>query len=548
MTPTVRALAGVGVLWLALVAVALATRPLLPVDETRYLTAAWEMWLRGDLLVPTVNFEPYTRKPPLLFWLIQAGWSVVGVSELWGRIVSPLFGLVSLGLVAWLARRLWPREREAAALAPAVLLGSAIFLAFGTLTMFDTMLTAWILVAFAGLLDAWRRGGVRGWLLFGVAGGLGILTKGPVVLVHVLPVALLAPLWVGAARPRRWRDWYGGIALGVAVSAAIGLAWAIPAAMAGGEAYANEILLRQTLGRLTGIKTEGQIWKTHSAPVWWYLPLLPLVLAPWIWWPPAWRAFGRLRRELADPGVRFCLVWVVGTFVLLSLVRGKQVHYLLPLIAGAALLTARALAGARLAAGRRDLVLPTLALAGAGAVLIALPALYPWASEAFPEIGLPGFLAEIVRRLTPAGGLLLMAAAATLILVGPATATRQVAALTLASGFAFAVIHLEAAGTIWPRFDLGDLAAFIAEEERAGRTPAWANRYDGQVHFLGRLTGPIEAIPPDSFYDWAKRNPGRGMVQFIYGDLGPGEAFVFAYPYLGGWAAVHRPPVPAETP
>ncbi|VAW80265.1 Polymyxin resistance protein ArnT, undecaprenyl phosphate-alpha-L-Ara4N transferase; Melittin resistance protein PqaB, partial [hydrothermal vent metagenome] len=34
-------------------------RPLLPVDETRYLSVAWEMWWRGDFLVPYLNGEAY---------------------------------------------------------------------------------------------------------------------------------------------------------------------------------------------------------------------------------------------------------------------------------------------------------------------------------------------------------------------------------------------------------------------------------------------------------------------------------------------------------
>ncbi|MBI2235329.1 MAG: glycosyltransferase family 39 protein, partial [Micavibrio aeruginosavorus] len=46
-------------------------RPLLPIDETRYVTVAWEMFLRHDPLAPlTVNGTPYHHKPPLLFWLI----------------------------------------------------------------------------------------------------------------------------------------------------------------------------------------------------------------------------------------------------------------------------------------------------------------------------------------------------------------------------------------------------------------------------------------------------------------------------------------------
>jgi 4-amino-4-deoxy-L-arabinose transferase-like glycosyltransferase len=71
-------------LWAITVAVGLAIRPPLPVDETRYLAVAWEMWQRGDFLVPYINGIPYHHKPPLLFWMMQAGWTIVGVSEAWG--------------------------------------------------------------------------------------------------------------------------------------------------------------------------------------------------------------------------------------------------------------------------------------------------------------------------------------------------------------------------------------------------------------------------------------------------------------------------------
>ena len=50
-------------LWAVLVAVALFFRPILPVDETRYVGVAWEMWLRDDFLVPHLNGDPYSHKP-----------------------------------------------------------------------------------------------------------------------------------------------------------------------------------------------------------------------------------------------------------------------------------------------------------------------------------------------------------------------------------------------------------------------------------------------------------------------------------------------------
>ncbi|MHB8982765.1 ArnT family glycosyltransferase, partial [Thiobacillus sp.] len=93
-----------------LAAVALMTRPLTPVDETRYVSAAWEMWLRGDFLVPFKNGEPYSHKPPLMFWMIHAGWAAFGVNDWWPRLVVPLFSAATLLLSYRLARRLWPNR------------------------------------------------------------------------------------------------------------------------------------------------------------------------------------------------------------------------------------------------------------------------------------------------------------------------------------------------------------------------------------------------------------------------------------------------------
>ena len=101
-----------GMLWLVVVVTALFTRPLLPVDETRYASVAWEMWARGDFLVPYLNGEPYSHKPPLFFWLIHAGWWLFGVSEWVLRAVSPLLAIGTLLAATHLSRRLWPEDSE----------------------------------------------------------------------------------------------------------------------------------------------------------------------------------------------------------------------------------------------------------------------------------------------------------------------------------------------------------------------------------------------------------------------------------------------------
>jgi 4-amino-4-deoxy-L-arabinose transferase-like glycosyltransferase len=172
---------------------------------------------------------------------------------------------------------------------PWLLLGGLLWPGFYTMVQFDLLLAGAVLLALIGLVRAWQ-GAARGWWWMGLGIGLGVLAKGPVVLLHVLPVALLAPWWARERRPPSWPRWYGGLLLALALGAAIGLAWAWPAALAGGEAYRQAIFFGQHAGRM-GAEAP------HAEPWWLYLALLPVMLAPWSLWPRVWQGLG-------DPGAR----------------------------------------------------------------------------------------------------------------------------------------------------------------------------------------------------------------------------------------------------
>ncbi len=49
--------------------VAQCLRSAIHLDEARYLTVSWEMYLGGDYIIPHLNGEIYTHKPPLFFWV-----------------------------------------------------------------------------------------------------------------------------------------------------------------------------------------------------------------------------------------------------------------------------------------------------------------------------------------------------------------------------------------------------------------------------------------------------------------------------------------------
>jgi 4-amino-4-deoxy-L-arabinose transferase-like glycosyltransferase len=481
-------------LWATAFLLSLTFRPLFPVDETRYVSVAWEMWARGDFLVPHLNGELYGHKPPLLFWLMQAGWWVFGVNEWWPRLVPALFALGNLALCTILARRLWPDHPIVGPLGALMLASSVLYFVFTGLVMFDLLVAFFALAGVIGVLMAAQEGGSRGWLLVGASIGLGILAKGPVILLHVLPVALLAPLWQQAKTMRGWGRWYAALLGALVLGSGIALAWALAAAHAGGEAYAHEIFWSQTADRVVDSFAHRRSW-------WWYLPVIPLTLLPWSLWPPMLRVMPKMRVAARDAGVRFVLAWVVPPLVIMSLISGKQPHYLLPIFAGVTLLGAYLLTINESIENSRDARMPGLILCVAGIALITAHYLVFADSNIHTLAGLP---------LWP--GISLVAAGVIVLLLfqrRPRHGPRGVAAAMAA---VFVVSYVGVLRHIALDYDMAPFARHLASLEKTGVPVAHVGKYYGEFQFLGRLKRPLPRIEPEEVETWFDRHPQGRVV------------------------------------
>lgn len=498
--------------------------PLLPIDETRYASVAWEMWTGADPLLPMLNGEPYNHKPPLLFWLIHLGWAIFGVNEWWLRLMPALFALGSIFLTHRLARQLWPGRATAAVLAPAILLAMGLWLAFMPLLMFDIALSCWILLAVVGLLDARRNGGRRGWLLFSVATLLGLLTKGPVVLLHVVVPGLLVPFFVPTARSvMRRSDWYAALAASLGLAVAGALLWAIPAAIHGGAEYARGLFWDQTRGRVIDAFA-------HRAAWWWYLPFVPAALFPWVWWPPLWRAMRCRIRNGFDPSLRFCALWVAAVFLVFSVISGKRLHYLIPLLPVLALLAARGLDGSagRGIAGVRQWPV-SVCLAALAIVFAVAPALQV-------HYGWPVWVSRLPVSISMT---LLLAAVLLLLPLRPLAPEKRVLQIACISVVLFSVIKVEVVGEARPYYELRQISAYLARSERQRIPIGHLGAYHGQYHFLGRLHRPFETIPEGKVAEWVAHHDAGLIVSY------PKQAPVQGlhrpralYPYRGRWVAI----------
>jgi len=508
------------VLWLVLIIVAVATRPLLPLIETRSLAVAWEMWRAGEFLVPQLNGEPYSHKPPLLLWLIHLGWWLLGVNEWWPRVVAPLAALGTVALTYRLGRRLWPEHAKAAALPPWILAGGWLWAVMGTMTMYDVLVAFCAVLAISGLWSA-SHGRVLGWLWFGLGIGLGVLAKGPVILVFTLPALVLTPWWCAARPAGGWRRWSFGALGGVALGAGLGLAWALPAADAGGEAYGAALLWGQTSGRIVSSFA-------HERPFWWYVVLSPLLLSPWLAWPSLWRATRGGKALGRDPGLRLALGWLVAGVVILSLVSGKQPHYLIPLLPAFALVVARRIAG-QATTSRWPQIVPGSIAVGLGIVLVG--------AILGPDVGIgtPDWMGEI-----PAYVPLLLAGLGIAVLVARARPAVVARVLAVQAAAVVIVIHLFVMPVAAPLYDVRSAAMLMHEWQAAGEPLAFIKTYHGQFHFIGRLEHPIEEIGTDQADEWVLANPTGRVIALHRPDAlpEPGVAPVYLGPFRGKVLAI----------
>lgn len=331
-------------------------RELLVGDETKYSQVVREM-RAGSVIVPTLEGEPFTHKPPLHFWLMASLTYVFGPYSIWPFVLPSLFAFALL--LTHLYRAWGP---------------FASFVCGSSILMWASAQTARMDVAFAGLLAfaaylIFRAGGALT-VGAGVAAGLAFLFKGPMAQVIVLMLFLFESI-------RRRRMPVPGDALALLPMLLLPLVWLVPAVIVGGEAFWREIFYKQTVGRAV------DAW-VHKSPPWFYIVRAPATLAPWFFVTVA-ALFAAYRRN--DERAKFAVSWILAVLVPYTLLSSKLDVYMITLLPAVALVIGR-LAEGDDAWGRRaalvtlavfvvigiaGLVVQPEQIKGEDAALVALP-------------------------------------------------------------------------------------------------------------------------------------------------------------------------------
>jgi 4-amino-4-deoxy-L-arabinose transferase-like glycosyltransferase len=313
-------------------------------DEPHFAQATKQMVQSGYFALPPSSADIRVDKPVGIYWLQAAAVLTTagrGCAVIWPyRLPSVLGATVAVLLTYWLGRRLF--ARQVALLGAAFLASCVLLVVEAHLATTDAALLACVVAAqacLAALYAAARRGhtGARSYAAgFWIAQGIGVLIKGPIiVLVSGLTLATLlgsegwhAPPTAANQRLRVGLRWHWGIVLMLAIS----VPWIVVAGWATHGAFYQDWFSDVAL---KAVSTR----QSHGGPPGYYALLVMLTF-----WPASFAAALGLVRALGRrtcTAERFCLAWIIPTWLFFEFMPTKLPHYVLPVYPALALLAAR---------------------------------------------------------------------------------------------------------------------------------------------------------------------------------------------------------------
>ena len=384
-------------------------------DETYFAEVAREMHLTGDWIVPRFNRELFSHKPPMMFWLMGAGFRLLGISEFAARLPAALFGFASVLLVNQLGRRL--HSRRAGFWSAVILATSLNFVVIARAAACDAELVFFCTLAVFLYVRAvqpaegskaieWGEPSFCDWCAIYTAMGLAVLTKGPIGLLlpgcvlglfrlltptstlmetSPIPTADTVLSWKG-----RWLTVIGWLASRLSPPRLAREVWR----MSPGLALLCVLLVSGPWFAAVGWQTDGEFLRgffgthhlhrftagmdNHAGPAWFYLAAICVGFFPWILlarpvivelWHRT-KSAGRL-----SPADRLLICWIVVWVGFFSLATTKFPHYVVPAYPALALLTGAFVARwesdpALMGRGSLALMWGTLVLIGGGLLVI----------------------------------------------------------------------------------------------------------------------------------------------------------------------------------
>ena len=285
-------------------------------DEINFAESAREMIASGNYFSVQINFNRFTEKPPLFFWMQVVSMKLFGVNEFSARFPNAICGIITLVVLFRIGKQIF--NEYFARIWVMVYMGTFVTFLYFKSGIIDPWFNLFIFLAiyhFYSLTTMLQVNRMKHLVLTGVFLGLAVLTKGPVAIL----IALLT--YVVVVVLNRFRFFVNGkefIAIFV-TTLLVCFAWFGVDLIQNGPSFLIEFLQRQIAIFSTNDADHGEPFFYH----WWVL-LLGCFPASIFFMKGMFIQMERNEQKMFKQWMGI-LFWV--TLLLFSIVKTKIVHY-----------------------------------------------------------------------------------------------------------------------------------------------------------------------------------------------------------------------------
>ncbi|MFH0762546.1 MAG: phospholipid carrier-dependent glycosyltransferase [Candidatus Omnitrophota bacterium] len=301
-------------------------------DEVFYAQTAKEMIQHKTWAVPYLFGAPQFEKPVLTYFLMRAGFLVLGINNFSARFMPALFAMLGVIALYLLGRFAW-RDEKKAFFCSLILMSSGFYIGLARTVFTDMIFSVLILFAFASFFWGYshreRKG--PGIILFFIFCGLAVLTKGP--LGFLIPAASVI-IFLALRRELKFifcRESAWGVVLFLAVS----VPWYAFMIKKFGQSFIQEFFYNDHIRRVLEAEHKGN-------DTWYFYPFsMVAFMFPWAIFSAAslFFLFKKLKDRASQPIYLYLACWITVVFLAFQPAHSKLTSYILPAFPALALIT-----------------------------------------------------------------------------------------------------------------------------------------------------------------------------------------------------------------
>lgn len=307
--------------------------PLMDKTESRYAEIARLMYKTQDWVVLQIDYGvPFWAKPPLSTWMSAASYELFGVNEIAARL--PYF-IISLVIILVLGKYVKQVKKRFYLLA-FILLTTPEFLLHAGVVSTDAALCFSITLIMISFWKSFENEKRSFWnYLFFIAIALGLLSKGPIVLVLTAPPLFIWLIIQRVSFKEVWNKipWLTGVLITIAIA----LPWYLLAENRS-PGFLDYFIVGEHFKRFLVSGWKGDLYGSgHNQPMGMIWVFLLIFSFPWIQFVLI-KLWGERKNILKNKWVSFLVLWLLWTPLFFTVSKNILHTYTLPVTIPIALL------------------------------------------------------------------------------------------------------------------------------------------------------------------------------------------------------------------